>query len=350
MELTIDKILERAGREKASDIIISSGMPPVLIINGRIHRLGDFLMSPEETRKLVYSLLERFQIARFETERELDFSISLNGNMRFRGNAFWQKNSVGTVLRLVPTEIPAISNLGLPPIVTELAAANQGLVLVTGPTGHGKSTTQAAMIDHINKTRSCHIITIEDPIEFLHTGIKSVIQQREVGTDTLSFAAALRHALRQAPHVILVGELRDTETIGTALTAAETGHLVLATLHTNDAPQSIDRIIDVFPPNQQNQIRAQLSSCLLAVISQRLLPHALEKRRILACEILRANPAVSNLIRENKVAHIYGVMETQAKAGMVAMDKALKQLYMEGQISEEVAKTHMKHPQTLFGA
>ena len=349
MPLKIEKILERAAREKASDIIITTNMPALLLINGAIHRLGDRLLTSDDTQRLVYSLLEKSQIAKFELERELDFSITYQDNFRFRGNCFWQMGGVGTVLRLVPTQIPPLDILGLPPVVRELAESNQGLVMVTGPTGHGKSTTQAAMIDHINRTRSCHIITVEDPIEFLHTSRKSVIEQREVGTDTLSFGAALRHVLRQAPHVILVGEMRDLETIAAALTAAETGHLVISTLHTNDAGQSIDRVIDVFPPHQQNQIRMQLAACLRGVVAQRLLSRADNSGRIVACEILRNTPAVSNLIRESKGMMIQGIIETNAKIGMVSMDAALKNLYLSGQITEETARRHMKHPKTLFG-
>ncbi len=349
MPLQIEKILERAAREKASDIIVTANIPPLLMINGNIHRMGNRLLSAEDTQRLVYSLLSKNQIAKFELERDLDFSITYQDEYRFRGNCFWQLGAVGTVLRLVPRDIPPLESLGLPPVIRELAEANQGLVLISGPTGHGKSTTQAAMIDHINKTRSRHIITVEDPIEFLHTNRKSVIEQREVGTDTLSFAAALRHVLRQAPHVILVGEMRDLETIAAALTAAETGHLVISTLHTNDAAQSIDRVIDVFPPYQQNQIRAQLAACLLGIVSQRLLPRADNSGRIVAYEILRNTPAVSNLIRESKGMMIQGIIETNAKIGMISMDATLKNLYLSGQITEDVARKNMKHPQTLFG-
>jgi len=348
MALTVEKILERAAKEKASDVILTNGMPPLLMVNGNLHRLGDKILDSKETQTLVYAMLEKDQIARFERERELDFSISYQ-QFRFRGNAFWQLGTVGTALRLVPTDIPALETLGLPPVIREMADASHGLVLITGPTGHGKSTTQAAMIDHINATRSCHIVTIEDPIEFLHTSKKSVIEQREVGFDTLTFAAALRHVLRTAPHVILVGEMRDLETIGAALTAAETGHLVISTLHTNDASQSIDRVIDVFPPHQQNQIRMQLAACLLGIVAQRLLPRADGTGRVAACEILRNNSAIANLIRESKGMMIPGMIETKAKEGMISMDAAVKRLYLDGTISEETARRAMKHPQTLFG-
>lgn len=346
----IELVLERAVRENASDILLTAGMPPMLLINGKLRHLGQRGMPENEVRELLYGLLERDQIARFERERELDFSVGFGETARFRGNAFWQRGAPGCALRLVPTAIPPMESLGLPPIIRELAEAAQGLVLVTGPTGHGKSTTQAAMIDHVNRTRACHIVTVEDPIEFLHANQRSVIEQREVGSDTLSFASALRHALRQAPHVILVGEVRDLETIATALTAAETGHLVLSTLHTNNAPQAVHRVIDVFPPHQQNQVRAQLASTLLAVVAQRLLPSKDGgERRVVAAEILVNTPAIANLIRENKVQQIDSIMETQGKQGMVSMDAAVKRLFLEGRITEETARRHMRFPQSLFG-
>jgi len=349
LPIDMESVFIRADRERASDIIFSAGMPPVLLIAGRLCHLGKKSLTAEEIREIAASLLEREQVARFERERELDFSVAYGNHLRFRGNAFWQRGAVGLALRLVPREIPKLSDLGLPPVIRELSEAPQGLVLVTGPTGHGKSTTQAAMIDHINRTRACHIVTVEDPIEFLHENQKSVIEQREVGSDTLSFDAALRHALRQAPHVILVGEIRDLETISIGMTAAETGHLVLATLHTNDAPQAVHRIIDVFPPHQQNQVRAQLSSVLLAVVAQRLLVGVDRSRRVMACEILRNTPAVANLIREDKVAQIPSIMETQSRMGMVSLDAAIKELYLAGKVDEEQARKYMKYPQHLFG-
>ena len=350
LPVDLESIFVRADQERASDIIFSAGMPPVLLISGRLCHLGKTTLTGEEVREIANSLLEREQVARFERDRELDFSVAYGKHLRFRGNAFWQRGSVGLALRLVPRDIPHFDNLGLPPVVRELAEAPQGLVLITGPTGHGKSTTQAAMIDHINRNRACHIVTIEDPIEFLHENKKSLIEQREVGTDTVSFASALRHALRQAPHVILVGEIRDLDSIAIGMTAAETGHLVLATLHTNDAAQAVHRVIDVFPPHQQNQVRAQLSSVLLAVIAQRLLVGVDKSRRVMACEILRNTHAVANLIREDKVAQIPTIMETQSRLGMVSLDTALKELYLAGKIDEEQARKHMKYPQHLFGS
>lgn len=347
--MDIDVILERAKKEQVSDILITAGMPPMFIIQGEIRQLGAECLSARETRELVYSLIDDYQKARFERELELDFSLTYKGTARFRGNAFWQRGSVGAALRLIPNKIPSFASLGLPLVVREFAETSRGLILITGPTGHGKSTTQAAMIDHINRTRSRHIVTVEDPIEFVHTNLKSVIEQREVGTDTTSFASALRHVLRQAPHVILVGEMRDLETIGTALTAAETGHLVLATLHTNGAPQTIDRIIDVFPPQQQNQIRTQISSSLLGVIAQRLLPAREENHRVLACEVMRNTTAIANLIREGKTAQMPSIIETQSRVGMVSLDASIKQLFLDGRISEDTARSAMRHPQVLFG-
>jgi len=342
-------LFARADKEKASDIIFTAGMPAILLVNGRLCRLGKTALPAEEIRELLYSILDREQIAVLERERELDFSITFGESLRFRGNAFWQKGSLGAALRLVPKVIPTPEELGLPSVILELAEYAQGLVLVTGPTGHGKTTTQAAMIDHINQTMAKHIVTIEDPIEFLHTNSHSVIEQREVGTDTLSFNSALRHALRQAPHVILIGELRDLETVSIAMTAAETGHLVMATLHTNDAAQAVHRIIDMFPSHQQNQVRAQFASVLLAIVSQRLLLGTQKDKRVLACEVLRNTTAVAALIRDDKVEQIMGMMETQAKLGMVTMDAAIKSLYLAGKITEVEARKHMRYPQSLFG-
>ncbi len=349
MTTGIDGILKKAAKRSASDIIITAGSPPLILKEGKMVHVSKDPMTEEQARDMVYELLSTDQVAQFERERELDFGITYQDTYRFRGNAFWQRGAVGAALRLVPTKVPAMETLHLPNVMREFADAPQGLLLVTGPTGHGKSTTQAAMIDYINRNRQCHIVTIEDPIEFVHSNVKSVIEQREVGFDTLTFTAALRHVLRQAPNVILIGEMRDLETIAIALTAAETGHLVISTLHTNDASQSIDRMVDVFPPHAQNQVRAQLSACLLGIVGQRLLPRSDGTGRVLACEILRNTPAVANLIRENKSAQLPSVIETQAKVGMISMDAAIKRLYMEGTVTEQTARRHMRHPQTLFG-
>jgi twitching motility protein PilT len=328
-------------------MLLTAGSPPVYRIDGELLYTNARPLSGENCKSLVYSILDEEQIARFETKKELDFSFYLEGTYRFRGNVYMQRGAVGAAFRLIPQRIPSLGELALPPIIEEFALAPIGLVLITGPTGHGKSTTQACMIDIINKKKRVHIITIEDPIEFVHKNKRSVIDQREVGYDTLSFAEALKHVLRQDPDVILVGEMRDLETIATALTAAETGHLVIATLHTNDAVQTINRLIDVFPAHQQSQIKAQLSLCLLAVVSQRLLPRADGKGRIVATEVMRNNPAVAHLVREGKIEGIYSVMETHAKEGMFVMDTSIKNLYMQGIITHEEAKLRMRSPLAL---
>jgi twitching motility protein PilT len=304
-------------------------------------------MSAPDTLKLIYSILSQDQIARFERDLELDFSIQYQDKARFRGNAYKQKSAVGAVFRLIPSVIPSLADLNLPPILEEICLNPQGLVLFTGPTGHGKSTTQAALLDLINTRRRCHIVTIEDPIEYLHVSKKAVIDQREVGEDTHSFTAGLKHVLRQDPDVILVGELRDLESISVGLTVAETGHLVMATLHTNSAIQAVDRMVDVFPPYQQNQVRTQLSFSLLAIIGQRLLPRADGLGRVPAVEILRNLPSVAHLIRDGKTQQIATILETQGKTGMQTMDAALKELYVRGTITREIAIKHMLNPQNL---
>ncbi len=330
----------------ASDVILSAGAAPALRIDGQLVLKGEPL-GAKQTQELVYGLLKTHQIARFEADKELDFSFSLDGRHRFRGNAFYQRGTVGAAFRLISDRIPTLDSLNLPPVVEEFALAPQGLVLVTGPTGHGKSTTQAAMIDLINTRKKAHVVTIEDPNEFVHANKRSVIEQREVGEDTLSFAEALRHILRESPDVILVGEMRDTESIGCAISAAETGHLVIATLHTNDVVQAVDRLLDAFPAHQQDQVRGQLAMCLLGVISQRLLPRADGKGRSPAVEILRNTPGVSHLIRDGKTHQIYAIMETHAREGMRTMDAALKDLYLRGLIAYEEARNRMRNPALL---
>jgi twitching motility protein PilT len=348
-EILLTDIIDRAWKEGASDILITAGVAPVLYINGKMLRYGSHKLSLKESQELIYSVLESYQIAEFENERELDFSFTYDGYKRFRGNAFYQRGAVSAAFRVINNDIPDINELGLPEIVKEFADEKQGLILVTGPTGHGKSTTMASMIEYINQNRSCHIVTIEDPIEFVYTNKKAVINQREVGTDTKSFASAVHHVLRQAPHIIMVGEMRSLETISAALTAAETGHLVIATLHTNDSVQTIDRIIDVFPPSQQVQVRLQLSMALLGIVSQRLIETADESGRILACEVLKNIPAIGNIIRQGKCEKLTGIIETNAKHGMQSMDSAIKRLFLEGVIDEEKAKVFMKNPTGLFG-
>ena len=290
MELT--DILATALTRGASDVILTADTRPCLRIQGEIERLELEALTARGVKALVYSMLNEGQVARFERDKELDFSFTVKGEHRFRANVLFQRGSVAAVFRLIPSSIPSLDELSLPPVVKEFALASQGLVLVTGPTGHGKSTTQAAMIDLINRTRRAHIITIEDPIEFLHTNRESVIEQRELGEDTHSFADALKHVLREAPDVILVGEMRDPDSIACALSAAETGHLVIATVHTNDAVQALDRLLDSFPSQQQGQVRSQMSLSLLGVLAQRLLPRKGGTGRIPAVEVLRNTPAV----------------------------------------------------------
>jgi twitching motility protein PilT len=332
----VDILLEVLERD-ASDLHLSVGAPPIIRINGLLERLDYPPLNPNDTRELVYSILSQEQRQRLENEWEIDFSYSVPGRARFRVNAYFQRNSIGAAFRLIPVEIKRLEDLGLPQQLHDLTRKPRGFVVVTGPTGSGKSTTLAAMIDAINETRSEHIMTIEDPLEFLHHHKKCMINQREVGADTKSFNRALKSVLRQDPDVILVGEMRDTETMSTALTAAETGHLVFATLHTQDAPQTIDRIIDVFPPHQQEQIRVQLSTTLMGVCTQQLLPTRGGRGRCVACEILIPTAAVRNLIREGKTHQIYSVMQTGSQYGMQTMDASLADLVRRGMITQELA-------------
>ncbi len=340
-------LLNVALRYGASDVHLVVGSPPIFRIHGRLRRLEIDALSPGDVRRLLFSLLSHGQRESFELDRELDFALTVTGKHRFRVNAHFQRGTVAVALRLIPNTIPDAATLGLPPIVRELASRPHGLVLVTGPTGAGKSTTLATMIDQVNASRSCHIITIEDPIEFVHYNRLATVEQREVGPDTRSFAAALKFILRQDPDVILIGEMRDMETIGAALTAAETGHLVLATLHTNDAPQTIDRIVDVFPPHQQSQARVQLSAALQAVVSQRLLPRADGKGRVGVFEVLIANAAVRSLVREGKTHQLLSSMETAQREGMITMDRALVDAVRNGIITVEEAARYMRNPMTL---
>ncbi len=332
----ITDILRFAAEKGASDVILTVGLPPKFKLQGVYDSQGFTELAATETRKLMYSMMNEKQQRTFEERRELDFSFALGEKARFRVNAFMQRGNVGGVLRLIPTKIKSAQEMGLPQNVIDIANAPRGLVLVTGPTGSGKSTTLAAMIDYINTTKNLHIMTIEDPIEFMHTHKQCIINQREVGADTMSFNDALRAVLRQAPDVILVGEMRDYETIKAAVTAAETGHLVMGTLHTNSAPESIDRIVDVFPEEQQEQIRVQLANNLVAVMTQQLLPRLDGQGRILAYELLIANPAVRALIREGKTYQITSVMQTGAREGMVTMDAFLANLYRRRVISFDV--------------
>lgn len=330
----------------ASDLHFSVGAPPVMRLNGDLVALGNSPLTAQQTRELVYGLLTQDQRQRLENELEIDFSYAIPGRVRFRVNAYHQRAAVGAAFRVVPSGIRSLEELRLPPALREWTAKPRGLVLVTGPTGSGKSTTLAALIDEINSRRACHIVTVEDPIEFLHRHKRSLINQREVGGDTHSFAAALRSALRQDPDVILVGEMRDLETIQIALTAAETGHLVFGTLHTSDAPQTVDRVIDVFPPHQQEQVRIMLANGLQGICTQQLLP-TLSGSRVVACEVLMPTPAVRNLIREGKTHQIYSMLQTGSAHGMQSMDSQLAHLFREGVIDMSIATERASNPEEL---
>lgn len=332
-------------QKKASDLHLTENTPPVLRIDGKLQLVKAPPLTRDDTKKMIYSFLSDAQKEMFEKNLELDLSLALPGLDRFRVNVHMQKGSVEAAFRRIPLFIPTIEELGLPPIISDMARKPNGLVLITGPTGMGKTTTLAVMIDLINNERTSLIVCIEDPIEYIHYNKKSIIKQREVYSDTHSFAEALRHCLRQDPNVIVVGEMRDLETISTALTAAETGHLVLATLHTPDAPQTIERIIDVFPAHQQQQVKLQLSDCVQAVISQLLLPHASGQGRLLATEVMIATPGIRNLIREAEIEQIPTAIQTGSAHGMKTMDKSLKELYHSGVISYDVALSKAKHPE-----
>lgn len=337
-QIRIEPLLDEVLRRDASDLHLQVGLPPMIRIDGALTKVENpMVLGPNDVKTLAYSVLDEKQRKMLEEDLELDFSFAYGNLARFRVNAFHEKGNLAVALRLIPTKIRTVEELGLPPVINTFTEYPRGLVLVTGPTGSGKSTTQAAMIDKINTERAVHIITIEDPIEYQHHHKKSIIVQREVHFDTLTFGAGLRSALREDPDVILIGEMRDLETISTAVTLAETGHLVLATLHTNSASQSIDRMIDVFPPHQQQQIRIQLSNVLQAIVSQRLIP-MVGGGRVAAAEILVVNAAVRNIIRDAKTHQIDAVIQTGAEAGMQTMDTTLVKLVHEGKISYEVAR------------
>jgi twitching motility protein PilT len=342
-----DLLVDMIGR-KASDLHLTAGARPTIRVRGRLVPLDNYpLLTPAGTREVVYSILNNDQRQRLETDWQIDFAYPVPGLGRFRVNAYFQRASIGAAFRLIPSEILTIDELGLPPVVHEFGRKPRGFVLVTGPTGSGKSTTLAAVVDEVNETREDHILTIEDPIEFLHAHKRCIVNQRELGADAQSFSAALRAALRQDPDVILVGEMRDLETIQTALTAAETGHLVLATLHTQDAPQTIDRIIDVFPSHQQGQVRTQLSVALQGIVTQQLLPTADGSGRVVAAEVLIPTAAVRNLIREGKTHQIASVMQTGSAQGMQTMDASLASLVRAGKISIQTAESRSSTPDEL---
>lgn len=338
----IESLLQLAVERAASDIHLSVESPPVLRIDGLLTRLGEEKLARQDLEQLAHSLMNENQTQRFSEQGELDFSYSLSGVGRFRVNVFRQRGSVAVVIRIIPFTVPTPEALGLPPVCIELAKLEKGLVLVTGPTGSGKSTTLASLIDYINRTRSTHIVTIEDPIEYLHQHRLSLVNQREIGNDTRSFTNALRAVLRQDPDVILVGEMRDLETISTAVTAAETGHLVFSTLHTNDATQAVDRMIDVFPPHQQQQIRVQLAAVLQGVLAQQLLPRADRQGRVAAFEILRVTQGARNLIREGKTHQLPTVIQTGGKLGMQTMENGLQDLARQGLISPELVQEKLQ--------
>jgi len=347
--ISLRALLEEMIRLNASDLHITAGERPKFRVDGEIVNASTpHVLTPKDTMQLAYSVLTDNQKKRFETEDELDFSFGIQNLARFRGNVFRQRGCVAMVIRQIPFHIRSFEELGLPPIVARLAERPRGLVLVTGPTGSGKSTTLAAMIDKINRERRGHILTVEDPIEFVHRHQGCLVNQREVGADTKSFAAALKYALRQDPDVILIGEMRDLETIAAALTIAETGHLALATLHTNSAAESINRIIDVFPSHQQAQVRAQLAFVLEGVITQTLLPRARGGGRVCACEIMVCTPAVRACIRDDKVHQIYSLMQAGKKHGMQTMNDAFYQLILQGEVTVEECLERSSDPAELL--
>ena len=338
--IRIEMLLQEVINQHASDLHLQVGLPPMLRIDGALTPVANTpSLDVETTERLIFSILDNEQKQILLKDKEFDFSFAFGDLGRFRVNAFHERGNIAAAMRLIPNDIPTLAELGLPAVVESFADYPRGLVLVTGPTGSGKSTTLAALLDKINSERSEHIITIEDPIEFTHKSKRSVIVQREVHYDTYSFSAALRSALREDPDVVLIGEMRDLETISAAITIAETGHLVFATLHTNSASQSIDRMVNVFPPHQQPQIKAQLGNMLMAICSQRLIP-TIGGGRLVSAEILVANPAVRNIIREGKSHQLDQVIQTSAKEGMQSMDRTLVQLVQSGQITYDEAKNY----------
>lgn len=346
-DLHIDELLHIVVDKASSDLHICANSPPVIRMDGKLVRMNYEQFTPQVLQRMMYEIISDENIQKFETTYELDFSYALPRRARFRVNMYRDRGSVAAAFRLIPQKIPTVEQLNLPPILKQLVEKPRGLILVTGPTGSGKSTSLAAMINHINTNRAEHIITIEDPIEYLHEHKQSLINQREVGQDTKSFLNALRGSLREDPDILLVGEMRDVETISLAITAAETGHLVFATLHTNNAAESVDRMIDVFPPGQQEQIRVQLSNNLVAIISQQLMRRANGEGRIPANEIMIASPAIRNLIREAKTHQITSMIQTSGNMGMTTMDQCLRDLYLKGWVALEDAMARCTNPEEL---
>ncbi|MFA5676130.1 MAG: type IV pilus twitching motility protein PilT [Christensenellales bacterium] len=335
--MTITELMEKAAAMGASDLHITVGLPPIARLSNGLTPINQDITTPDISWQYAKEVMDNTQLSAFEQNGECDFSLSIPGKYRFRVNAYMQRQSVAIAMRLIKYNPPDINTLGLPPVVNSLCSLNRGLILVTGPTGSGKSTTLAAMIDVINQTRSAHILTLEDPIEYLHHHKKCMVNQREISVDSGSYSTALRAAMRQDPDIILIGEMRDLETISIALTAAETGHLVLSTLHTTGAAKTIDRVIDVFPPFQQQQIRMQLSMTLMAVISQQLMLSTDKVNRVVAVETLVATHAIRNLIRENKVHQVASAMQGSTSVGNILMDNSLANLYKTGRISRDTA-------------
>jgi twitching motility protein PilT len=347
-DFDFSEVLRQMVETRASDVHLTAGVPPMIRDKGRIRPMEGFpVLNTQQTREVVYGILNDDQRKRFEVEQQLDFAYAIPQVARFRVNCFFQRGAVSAAFRLIPHEIPALDSLGVPPVLRELTQKPRGFVLVTGPTGSGKSTTLAAMIDSINVEREDHILTIEDPIEFLHRHKSSIVNQREIGSDAPDFARGLRAALRQDPDVILVGEMRDLETVSTALTAAETGHLVFATLHTQSTAQTVDRVIDVFPPEQQAQVRTQLSIALQGIVTQQLLPTSDGRGRVVACEVLIPTPAIRNLIREGKTHQIYAAVQTSGATGMQTMDADLARLVRGGKIGRALAEQRASVPEEL---
>jgi twitching motility protein PilT len=347
MDFEFADVLLEVIERNASDLHLTAGAPPMVREHGKLHPLDFATLSPQTVREIIYSILTNDQRQRLENDWQVDLAYSIPGKARFRVNVYFQRASLGAAFRLIPQTMPALGELGLPAVLEDFTKKPRGFVLVTGPTGSGKSTSLAAMLDVINQTRQEHIMTIEDPIEFLHRHKKCIVNQRELGGDAKSFSLALKAALRQDPDVILVGEMRDLETIATALTAAETGHLVFATLHTQDTAQTVDRIVDVFPPEQQHQVRVQLSVALQGIVTQTLLPRPDGAGRVAAAEVLVPTPAVRNLIREGKTHQIYSALQTGGSSGMQTMDASLADLVRKNVITRELAESRSSTPDEL---